>query len=208
MILPYKRGVVTLTSRFGWRDLNGTRDYHRGIDLCGTDKVLVAPCDGIVGASTMITDRADLTWQWGNYVRIDADDGLRIYLCHMASRSVRLGQRVKAGDTLGIEGDTGYSFGSHCHFEVRANGDSVDPTPLLGIKNEWGEYDVKKLEKDKKADVKSMDNTPSDWAREAVQWALDNGIVFGDERGDLKLHEPCTREQMMVFLHRLADSEG
>ena len=38
MNLPYKSGKVTLTSHFGWRTLNGQRDYHKGVDLSGTDK--------------------------------------------------------------------------------------------------------------------------------------------------------------------------
>lgn len=143
MNLPYQSGKVTLTSHFGWRTLNGSRDYHKGVDLSGIDKTLVAPCDGVIGSSTIITDKSNLTWQWGNYIRIDTADGLKIFMCHMASRKVKVGQKVKAGDVVGIEGNTGYSFGSHCHFEVRKNGVSVDPTPYLGIPNEWGQYDVK-----------------------------------------------------------------
>lgn len=148
MNLPYKSGKVTLTSHFGWRTLNGSRDYHKGVDLSGTDKTLVAPCDGVIGSSTIITDKSNLTWQWGNYIRIDTPDGLKIFMCHMAARKVKVGQKVKAGDAVGIEGDTGYSFGSHCHFEVRKNGESVDPTPYLGIPNEWGQYDIKAAPKE------------------------------------------------------------
>ena len=148
MNLPYKSGKVTLTSHFGWRTLNGQRDYHKGVDLSGTDKTLVAPCDGVIASSTIITDKSNLTWQWGNYIRIDTADGLKIFMCHMAARKVKVGQKVKAGDVVGIEGNTGYSFGSHCHFEVRKNGESVDPTPYLGIPNEWGQYDVKAAPKE------------------------------------------------------------
>lgn len=202
MRIPYKSGTVTLTSRYGWRNLNGHRNYHKGIDLSGTDKVLVAPCDGVIGSSTIITDKSDLTWQWGNYIRIDTNDGLQVFMCHMTERKVKVGERVKAGDIVGIEGSTGYSFGSHCHFEIRRNGESVNPTKYLGIKNEWGEYEMKeKIEKTKKSD--DRDNTPSDWAKESVEWAVDNGIIFGDENGNFKLHSPCTREQMAVFLHRI-----
>lgn len=148
MNLPYQSGKVTLTSHFGWRTLNGQRDYHKGVDLSGTDKTLVAPCDGVIGSSTIITDTSNLTWQWGNYIRIDTADGLKIFMCHMAARKVKVGQKVKAGDVVGIEGNTGYSFGSHCHFEVRKNGVSVDPTPYLGIPNEWGQYDIKAVPKE------------------------------------------------------------
>lgn len=142
-ILPYRSGSVTLTSRFGWRTLNGKQDYHKGVDLVGTDKTLVSPCDGVVRSSTIITDKSNTTWEWGNYIRIDRADGVQIFMCHMASRNVVVGQAVKSGDVVGIEGNTGYSFGSHCHFEVRKNGTSVDPTPYLGIANAAGTYPVK-----------------------------------------------------------------
>jgi len=55
---------------------------------------------------------------------------------------------------------------------------------------------------------KSMDNTPSGYAVEAIQWAKENGILFGDVSGNLKLHDPVTREQALTFLHRFAKSIG
>ncbi|MGN1346096.1 MAG: M23 family metallopeptidase [Eubacteriales bacterium] len=153
MRLPYKSGSVTLTSRFGMRTLDGTTLPHKGIDLVGTDKTLVAPCDGIVRSSTIITDKTNTTWEWGNYVRIDTADGLQIFMCHMATRNVSVGQSVKAGDIVGIEGNTGSvsptpkdefdkTTGRHCHFEVRKNGASVNPCTYLGIPNAWGVHAV------------------------------------------------------------------
>ena len=47
-----------------------------------------------------------------------------------------------------------------------------------------------------------LDNTAADWAKDAVNWALRNGILRGDERGDLMLHSPVTREQVCVMLKR------
>lgn len=176
MNLPYKSGKVTLTSHFGWRTLNGQRDYHKGVDLSGTDKTLVAPCDGVIGSSTIITDKSNLTWQWGNYIRIDTSDGLKIFMCHMAQRKVKIGQKVKAGDVVGIEGNTGYSFGSHCHFEVRKNGESVDPTPYLGIPNEWGQYDVKAAPKEPAVYKDSYDKDGITYTR-----AKDFAIIYHDK---------------------------
>ena len=49
-----------------------------------------------------------------------------------------------------------------------------------------------------------MDNTPAAYAAEAVQWARENGILFGDQSGDLKLRTPVTREQAITFLYRFA----
>ena len=46
------------------------------------------------------------------------------------------------------------------------------------------------------------DNTPSEWAAEAVKWAQEQGLLKGDQYGNLQLHEPLTREQMCVFLYR------
>lgn len=176
MNLPYKSGKVTLTSHFGWRMLNGQRDYHKGVDLSGTDKTLVAPCDGVIGSSTIITDKSNLTWQWGNYIRIDTADGLKIFMCHMASRKVKVGQKVKAGDVIGIEGNTGYSFGSHCHFEVRKNGESVDPTPYLGIPNEWGQYDIKAAPKEPTVRKDSYDKDGITYTR-----TKDFAIIYHDK---------------------------
>lgn len=176
MNLPYQSGKVTLTSHFGWRTLNGQRDYHKGVDLSGTDKTLVAPCDGVIGSSTIITDKSNLTWQWGNYIRIDTADGLKIFMCHMAARKVKVGQKVKAGDVVGIEGNTGYSFGSHCHFEVRKNGESVDPTPYLGIRNEWGQYDIKSAPKEPTVYKNSYDKDGITYTR-----AKDFAIIYHDK---------------------------
>lgn len=145
MRLPYESGKVELTSKFGWRTLNGSANNHKGIDLVGrTTKAVVAPCDGVVGQSAIFDKATDKTgtWEWGNYVRIDTEDGLKIYMCHLAERKVKVGDKVKAGDVIGVEGNTGYSFGSHLHFEIRKNGVSVNPCTYLGIDNAWGIHEV------------------------------------------------------------------
>ena len=134
-------GKFKVTSPFGRRVLNGQPGDHKGIDVVGLgDKHVCAVVSGTVAASTMILDKSDRTWEWGNYVRVDGVDGRRYYYCHLSKRLVKAGQQVKVGDHLGIEGNTGYSFGSHCHFEVRENGVSINPAPLLGIPNKAGTY--------------------------------------------------------------------
>lgn len=206
--LPYS-GLCELTSRFGWRNLNGEDDYHNGIDLCGVaDKRILAPCAGVIGSSAIVTDHADLTWQWGNYVRIDCAAGTQVFLCHMASRAVKVGQRVEVGDVIGVEGNTGYSFGRHCHMEVRVNGAAVDPTPYLGIPNEWGYYRNTALptfaeqKPEQIVQKPELDNIPDDYAAEAIAWAQANGIIKGNQNGDYKLHTNITRQDALVFLYR------
>lgn len=146
--LPYRTGTVRVSSPYGMRTTSGVREMHKGVDLVGSDKTIVAPCDGKIGWAGEYNDklRGGNTWEWGKYIRIETEDGYKIYLCHMAAVAVKAGQAVKAGDVLGREGTTGKSTGSHCHFEVRYGGKSTDPTPMLGIANRAGSYPVQAAE--------------------------------------------------------------
>lgn len=138
MTLPYKSGNVRVSSVYGWRTLGSAREYHKGVDLVGTDKTVTAAVAGTVGQSTIITDANNRTSEWGNYVRVDGVDGRKYYYCHLAKRLVERGAKVAVGDAIGVEGSTGKSTGSHLHLEVRENGKSIDPTTILGIKNNVG----------------------------------------------------------------------
>ncbi len=53
--------------------------------------------------------------------------------------------------------------------------------------------------------VSGKDNTPSAWAADAVKWCVDNKILLGDDKGDLMLHQPLTREQACLVVQRLYD---
>lgn len=168
MIIPFKCNKVRLTSPFGNRTLNGTKQYHTGYDLVGVGSYdICAAVGGKVVHSRIITDKNNATWQWGNYVCIKGTDGLYYYYCHMKSRAVTAGQTVNAGDKLGVMGNTGYSFGAHLHFEVRsADGKTkINPETILGIPNKTGTYTGKsELETD--LDLlteKGIINTPSYW---------------------------------------------
>ena len=145
MQLPYK-GDVRVSSPFGWRTMNGERVYHKGIDLVGTDKTVRAVVGGVVGQSILITDPKNRTSEWGNYVRVDGEDGRLYYYCHLSKRLVDRGTKVSVGDAIGIEGSTGKSTGSHLHFEVRENGKSIDPTTIIGIRNAVGTVQAAKTE--------------------------------------------------------------
>lgn len=48
----------------------------------------------------------------------------------------------------------------------------------------------------------AKDNTPAYWAKEAVDFAAGNDVLFGDENGNYQLSKNCTRQEMLVFLHR------
>ncbi len=125
-----------ITSPYGIRTLNGKTENHKGVDIVGIDdKTILSPIDGIVQSSTIISDKSNLTWQWGNYIRIDSTDGFRLFFCHLSKRLVKKGDKVKKGQPIGIEGNTGYSFGIHLHFEVR-NSKNISINPIEYMKKD------------------------------------------------------------------------
>lgn len=170
MIIPFKCNTVRLTSPYGNRTLNGTTQFHGGYDLVGVGSYdICAVVGGTVVHSRIITDKSNPTWQWGNYVCIKGTDGLYYYYCHMQSRAVTAGQTVKAGDKLGVMGNTGYSFGAHLHFEVREGSKSISPETILGISNKAGTYSLpEKSDYEKAIDIlceKGVINTPEYWLK-------------------------------------------
>lgn len=50
--------------------------------------------------------------------------------------------------------------------------------------------------------MEEKDNTPSVWAKEAIKWAIDNGVLKGDDQGNYKLQTNITREAALVFMYR------
>lgn len=147
-MLPFASQKCRLTSRYAYRihPITGVRQFHGGVDLVGinTDQGIgtevIAVHSGKVVRSRIVTDRNDATWQWGNYVAIAGDDGVTIYYCHLAQRNVKVGQRVNAGDCIGVEGSTGQSTGVHLHFETRRGATRINAADYLGIPNAAGTY--------------------------------------------------------------------
>ena len=143
VLSPFESNKYRVTSPYGQRVLNGVNQWHNGIDLVGEGSTAVCSvCDGKVVSSTMITDKSNRTWEWGNYVCVEAD-GKRMYYCHLASRAVKVGDTVKKGQRIGIMGNTGYSFGAHLHFEVRVNNKAINAADFLGIPNKAGKCDIR-----------------------------------------------------------------
>lgn len=143
---PFESYKYRMTSPYGQRVLNGKSEFHGGVDLVGVGGTAVCSvCDGTVVQSRIVTDKSNLTWQWGNYVAVQSKDGTVIYYCHLASRAVKKGDKVKAGQRIGIMGNTGYSFGAHLHFEVRRNNVKINAADYLGIPNKTGTYSIRPL---------------------------------------------------------------
>lgn len=103
---------------------------HRGVDFVpGSGAPIFAIADGIVTA-------AEYGGGYGQYVYLEHQINGRIHLsvyAHMRYNSspVRVGDRVRVGDFLGLVGSTGISTGPHLHFELRIDGEYVDPFAWL-----------------------------------------------------------------------------
>lgn len=110
-----------ISSHFGWRDLYGTKDYHRGIDIPAYQNENVYASNG----GTVIT--ATSHWSYGNYVVIDHGGGKSTLYAHNTSLCVKVGDKVKQGQIIAKVGTTGNSYGNHVHFEVRIDGVCQNP---------------------------------------------------------------------------------
>jgi murein DD-endopeptidase MepM/ murein hydrolase activator NlpD len=110
-----------ITSPFGWR----WGRMHEGIDLGAAYGSPIAA----VAAGVVIY--AGWEGGYGNLVVIDHGGGIATAYGHQSSIAVSLGQSVSQGETLGYVGSTGHSTGPHLHFEVRVNGQAVDPLGYL-----------------------------------------------------------------------------
>ncbi|MBO0939625.1 peptidoglycan DD-metalloendopeptidase family protein [Fibrella sp. HMF5335] len=110
-----------MTSQFGFRW--GRR--HTGVDLdLETGDPVYAAFDGIVRV---------VGWDgngYGRYVLVRHYNGLETLYGHMSKQLVESGQLVKAGDQLGLGGNTGRSYGAHLHYETRYEGNPFDPLNL------------------------------------------------------------------------------
>ena len=102
-------------------------DSHDGLDLVGIDsKEIHATVSGVVEYADW-ENSSNHRQGFGQYVKIiDDKTGYGFYFGHLSEISVKVGDSVKICDKIGIEGSTGYSTGSHCHYCIRKNGKGTD----------------------------------------------------------------------------------
>ena len=134
MIWPIP-GYTTITSKYGMRThpITGVYKLHTGTDISAPlGASFVAMADGVVS-------KAEYNGAYGNMVIIDHGGGISTLYAHGSEITVQAGQTVTKGDVVLKVGSTGYSTGPHAHFEIRVNGETVDPIEYFErnyIKNE------------------------------------------------------------------------
>jgi murein DD-endopeptidase MepM/ murein hydrolase activator NlpD len=176
-----------ITSPYGNRmhPIKKREIFHRGIDLViGHKKPIHSFTDGEI----LFSKEGKTGSGFGNYGNViairDQNGALHCY-AHLDTMEVNVGNLVKRGDRIGTEGNTGQSAGSHLHYEVRLKD---TPSFGFGFHTDPTEYLLKFYEDEAKV---------SPWARDAVAWAMSQGIT-----DDTKLKETMTKEQIITIIHR------
>jgi len=123
MPIPNKK-YAKVTSRFGYRPRFGR--MHKGVDLkVYTGDTIYAAFDGKVRIKKYEGKG------YGYYLVLRHENGLETIYGHLSKQLVNINQVVKAGQPIGLGGNTGRSFGSHLHFETRIMGHPINPELLF-----------------------------------------------------------------------------
>ena len=125
-----------ITSDFGNRldPFLGRLALHAGIDFRATVGTRIrATAPGTV-------TNAGLTGGYGNMVEIDHGNGVSSRYAHLSTVLVKVGDQVTEGEVIAKSGNTGRSTGPHLHYEIRLNGEAVDPMRFLDASRKLGSY--------------------------------------------------------------------
>ena len=118
---------VNFSSYYGVRSdpFRGTAAMHAGVDIPGTvGTPIYATADGIIS-------RAERSGGYGNLIEVNHGRGIATRYGHLSKILVAPNTRVTRGQLIGLMGSTGRSTGSHLHYEVRIDGQAVNPMPFL-----------------------------------------------------------------------------
>ena len=134
MTWPYP-GDYTIYSPYGMRyhPIYHYDKMHWGVDLGGEyGNPIVAAADGtVIKVEEPVEGQNTGSINYGNYCVIDHGNGICTLYGHCRDVYVSVGDYVVAGQTIAECGSTGTSSGPHVHFEVRVNGQKVDPAPYI-----------------------------------------------------------------------------
>ena len=118
-----------LSSPYGWRThpVYGDRRFHSGVDLAGSQGT------PIVAARSGTVTTASYNGSSGYFVTINHGDGYSSSYLHLTGFTVKVGQKVSQGQTIGYMGSTGVSTGPHLHFSIYYNGSTVNPASYINF---------------------------------------------------------------------------
>ncbi len=133
-IFPFNDPNLPITSNYGWRTIRGQKNFHRGIDIGAREGTpVLAAADGSV-ISIREDSRNCPSCGYGNMVLLQHNNGHRTLYGHLSKIGTSMGQKLSAGEALGLVGNTGHSYGAHLHFEIIAYEEYVDPATYMHAK--------------------------------------------------------------------------
>jgi murein DD-endopeptidase MepM/ murein hydrolase activator NlpD len=106
---------------FGDTEFSWGTAHHDGVDLAAPEGTPV------LAAAAGTVSVAEFTVPYGNYVIIEHEYGYSTVYAHMSEILAEVGTSVEAGGQIGCVGATGIATGPHLHFELRLNGEPIDP---------------------------------------------------------------------------------
>jgi murein DD-endopeptidase MepM/ murein hydrolase activator NlpD len=123
--------AAPITSEFGIRKdpLDGALRFHNGIDMAAPAGTPFRTVDGGTVAF------AGMMGTYGNTVVVDHPNGDRTLYAHASSVLVQAGQQVAPDEVIGTVGSTGRATGPHLHFELRRNGENINPNEILELRS-------------------------------------------------------------------------
>ena len=104
--------------------------YHTGIDIASPNYTVGDTVEAFMAGT--VTYAGSISWGFGTYVEIDHGHHVTSIYGHLDSLAVTAGQQVTAGTVIGTRGSTGWSTGSHTHFQINVYGIPVNPRVFLG----------------------------------------------------------------------------
>ena len=116
-----------------WADLRPGSNYHRAVDIAAPYGTEIYAAD----AGTVV--ECTRHWSWGNYVKIDHGNGYQTLYAHMSAQAVHVGDTVTQGQVIGYVGNTGNSYGNHCHFEMYYNNRLFSAREVFPDMPEWNQ---------------------------------------------------------------------
>lgn len=106
----------------------GRQTAHNGLDFAAEEGTpVIATANGVV-------KEVEEHRFWGKRVSITHNKGIITYYAHLGSITVKQGQKVKKGTSIGTVGKTGLSTGPHVHYEIHFDGEPIDPAKYLLLK--------------------------------------------------------------------------
>ncbi|UCI05400.1 M23 family metallopeptidase [Mesorhizobium sp. B1-1-8] len=125
-----------VTSPFGVRTdpILGTAALHTGMDF----RAPIGMAAKVTAAG--IVTKAGWNGGYGRMVEIDHGNGFATRYGHLSEIDVAVGQQLAAGDVIGKTGSSGRSTGPHLHYEVRHNGEAIDPLRFLSVGKKVAQY--------------------------------------------------------------------